>query len=223
MRILLRTQAAVATRRLSLRMASATTNADPAITKTPPRPVVISGPSGAGKSTLLKRLFAEHPGKFGFSVSHTTRAPRPGEVDGREYNFVTREAFQSLISQNQFIEHATFSSHNYGTTISAIRSIASAGLICILDIEMEGVKQVKRTDLNARFLFVAPPSLGVLEERLRGRGTETEESLGRRLEQAERELEFAKGEGVHDRAVVNDDLEVAYREVEEFVLGGEGS
>jgi guanylate kinase len=134
---------------------------------------------------------------------------------------VTAEAFQALISAKQFIEHATFSANHYGTTIGAVRRIASAGVVCILDIEMEGVKQVKRTDLNARFLFVAPPSLETLETRLRGRGTETEESLRRRLEQAERELEFAKGEGVHDRVVVNDDLEVAYREVEEFVLAEE--
>ena len=92
--------------------------------------------------------------------------------------------------------------------------------MCILDIEMEGVKQVRKTDLGARFCFVAPPSLEVLERRLRGRGTETEESLGKRLRQAEVEMEFAKGEGVHEKVVVNDDLDKAYTELEEWVLDG---
>jgi guanylate kinase len=106
----------------------------------------------------------------------------------------------------------------YGTSVGAVKSVADAGRICILDIEMEGVKQVKKTDLNARFLFLAPPSLEELEKRLRGRGTETEESLGKRLEQAQKELAFSKEEGVHDKIVVNEDLDKAYRELEDFIL-----
>lgn len=101
------------------------------------RPVVVSGPSGAGKSTLLKKLFAAHPGRFGFSVSHTTRNPRAGEENGREYHFVTRDDFKSLVADNGFIEHAEFGGNFYGTSIQAVKDIATKGQICILDIEME--------------------------------------------------------------------------------------
>ncbi|MCJ1299059.1 hypothetical protein MMC08_001850 [Hypocenomyce scalaris] len=184
------------------------------------RPVVISGPSGAGKSTLLKRLFGAHPDTFGFSVSHTTRAPRAGEQDGREYNFTTRGKFLELVNEGGFVEHAQFGGNYYGTSTKAVKDVAEKGRICILDIEMEGVKQVKRTDLHARFLFLAPPSVKVLEQRLRGRGTENEDGLRKRLQQAERELEYSKVEGVHDKIVVNDDLDKAYKELEEWVLDG---
>ncbi|KAJ5129216.1 uncharacterized protein N7515_005255 [Penicillium bovifimosum] len=184
------------------------------------RPIVISGPSGTGKSTLLKRLFEEYPDTFGFSISETTRSPRPGEQDGREYNFVTKEAFLDLVAKNGFIEHAQFGGNFYGTSVQAVKNIAEKKRICILDIEMEGVKQVKRTDLQARFLFLAPPSLEVLEQRLRGRGTETEESLQKRLAQARNELEYAKQPGAHDKIVVNDDLEKAYIELRDWVVDG---
>ncbi|MCJ1315221.1 hypothetical protein MMC15_000537 [Xylographa vitiligo] len=184
------------------------------------RPVVISGPSGAGKSTLLKRLFADHPSTFGFSISHTTRSPRPGETNGVEYHFAPRQQFMELMDEGGFIEHAKFGGNYYGTSVKAVRDIAEKGRICILDIEMEGVKQVKRTDLNARFLFLSPPSLEVLEERLRGRGTENEDSLQKRLTQAKAEMEYAKGEGVHDKVVVNDDLDRAYKELEAWVVDG---
>ncbi|KAL2011826.1 hypothetical protein VTN00DRAFT_4544 [Thermoascus crustaceus] len=184
------------------------------------RPVVVSGPSGTGKSTLLKRLFAEFPDTFGFSVSHTTRAPRPGEQNGREYYFTTREEFLKLVSEGQFIEHAEFGGNYYGTSVKAVKDIAEKGKICILDIEMEGVKQVKRTDLNARFLFLAPPSLEELERRLRGRGTESEESLKKRLAQAKNELEYSQQPGAHDKIVVNDDLEKAYTEMRDWIVDG---
>ena len=101
------------------------------------RPIVISGPSGAGKSTILKRLFAEFPDRFGFSVSHTTRAPRAGEENGREYHFTTKEKFLELVEQGGFIEHAQFGGNHYGTSIRAVEEIAERGRVCILDIEME--------------------------------------------------------------------------------------
>ncbi|KAB8241226.1 guanylate kinase [Aspergillus flavus] len=182
------------------------------------RPVVVSGPSGAGKSTLLKRLFADYPDTFGFSVSHTTRAPRPGEQHGREYYFTTKADFLDLVSKNGFIEHAQFGGNHYGTSVQAVKDIAKKGRICILDIEMEGVKQVKRTDLNARFMFLAPPSVEELERRLRGRGTESEESLSKRLAQAKNELEYAKEPGAHNKIVVNDDLEKAYTELRDWIV-----
>ncbi|MCJ1279978.1 hypothetical protein MMC21_007803 [Puttea exsequens] len=182
------------------------------------RPIVITGPSGSGKSTILKRLFAAHPDTFGFSVSHTTRVPRAGEKDGREYNFTTQDVFLKLVDEGGFIEHARFGGNYYGTSVKAVRDVAERGRICVLDIEMEGVKQVQRTDLNARFLFLSPPSEEVLEQRLRGRGTDSEEDVKKRLEQAKKEIAFAKEAG--EKIVVNDDLERAYQEVDEWVVDG---
>jgi guanylate kinase len=188
------------------------------------RAIVISGPSGSGKSTILKRLFAEYPDKFGFSVSHTTRSPRPGECDGVDYNYVTKEAFQELVQQKGFIEHATFGDNSYGTSIKAVEDVAEKGRTCILDIEMEGVKQVANhpTFPRPRFLFLQPPSMEVLEQRLRSRATDKEEAIVKRLKQAEKEMRFAEsGEAPHDKVVVNDDLDRAYGEVKEWIVGGE--
>nr|POF16564.1 guanylate kinase [Quercus suber] len=183
-----------------------------------PRPIVVSGPSGSGKSTLLGRLFKEYPDRFGFSISHTTRAPRGQEQDGVEYNFVTREVFQKMIDEGGFIEHAQFGSNMYGTSVQAVKSVAEKGKNCILDIEMEGVKQVKKTDLNARFLFLQPPSVEILEQRLRGRGTDKEEAIKERLAQATNEIEFSKTPGVHDKIIINDDLEKAWQEFRDFCV-----
>ncbi|KAF2461311.1 guanylate kinase-like protein [Lineolata rhizophorae] len=187
------------------------------------RPIVISGPSGAGKSTILKRLFGEFPDKFGFSVSHTTRAPRPGEQDGREYNFVAKEAFLTLKDAGGFVETAQFGGNYYGTSVAAVEKVAKQGRICILDIEMEGVKQIARLPhLRARFLFLSPPSVEELERRLRSRATDSEDAITKRLAQADVEMAFAKsGEAPHEKIVVNDDLEKAYAEVRTFILEGE--
>ncbi|CAG8443707.1 5680_t:CDS:2 [Funneliformis caledonium] len=182
------------------------------------RPVVVSGPSGSGKSTLLRRLFKDYPDKFGFSVSHTTRSPRQGEENGVHYHFVTRNEFVNLINQNKFVEHAEFSGNLYGTSIEAIRSVSSLGKICILDIELNGVKAVKKTDLNARFVFIKPPSLEALEKRLLGRNTETKESIQARLNAAKEELAYADQEGSHDIIIVNDDLDTAYERLKNFIV-----
>ncbi|CAD1811798.1 Guanylate kinase [Candida parapsilosis] len=181
------------------------------------RPIVISGPSGTGKSTLLKRLFAEYPDKFGFSVSNTTRKPREGEVNGKDYHFSTVDEFKKLIDEAKFIEWAQFSGNYYGTTIKAVKDVADSGKICLLDIDMQGVKSVKQTDLNARYLFISPPSIEELKSRLEGRGTESKESLGKRIAAAEGELEYANT-GAHDLIIVNDDLDKAYAEFKKFIL-----
>ncbi|SMY29535.1 unnamed protein product [Zymoseptoria tritici ST99CH_1A5] len=183
-----------------------------------PRPIVVSGPSGSGKSTLITRLLSQYPDRFALSVSHTTRQPRGTEKHGVEYNFVTREDFQELVKKNGFIEHAQFGSNLYGTSVQAVKDVAEKGRVCILDIEMEGVKQVKSTDLNARFIFLQPPSVEILEQRLRGRGTDKEEAIQERLKQAEKEIAYSKTPGVHERIVVNDDLEKAWGEFREFCL-----
>lgn len=181
------------------------------------RPIVISGPSGTGKSTLLKKLFAEFPGRFGFSVSNTTRKPREGEVHGRDYHFLSVDEFKKAIDENLFIEWAQFSGNYYGTSIKAVKDVSEQGKQCLLDIDMQGVKSVKNTDLNARYLFISPPSIETLRERLSNRGTETPESLEKRIAAAAAEMEYANT-GAHDKIIVNDDLKKAYAEFKAFIV-----
>ncbi|XP_070316997.1 guanylate kinase isoform X5 [Odocoileus virginianus] len=180
-----------------------------------PRPVVLSGPSGAGKSTLLKRLLQEHGSIFGFSVSReargdTTRDPRPGEENGKDYYFVTREVMQRDIAAGDFIEHAEFSGNLYGTSKAAVRAVQAMNRICVLDVDLQGVRNIKKTDLRPIYIFVQPPSLDVLEQRLRQRNTETEESLAKRLAAARADMESSKEPGLFDLIIVNDSLDKAY-------------
>ncbi|KAJ1960998.1 guanylate kinase [Dipsacomyces acuminosporus] len=182
------------------------------------KPIVVYGPSGTGKSTLLKRLFAEYPSEFGFSVSNTTRSPRAGEVNGKDYHFLTREQFLAAVERKEFIEHAEFSGNMYGTTIQAVKDVADAGKTCILDIDAQGVRSVKNTDLGARFIFVAPPSEEELERRLRGRGTDDESSILKRLATAKSELEFAQQPGAYDIKIINDDVDKAYKQLVGFIF-----
>ncbi|KAL6304523.1 guanylate kinase [Sparassis latifolia] len=184
------------------------------------RPLVISGPSGVGKSTLLQRLFAQYPDKFGFSVSHTTRHPRPGETEGKQYYFVSRDKFQELLKQGAFIEHAEFSGNFYATSFNAVREVSQAGRRCILDIEAQGVRQIKQTNLDPVYLFISPPTLAALRARLQTRGTETEASTSKRLATALKEIEYAK-EGAHNVVIVNDDLERACDLLKRVALGEE--
>lgn len=196
-----------------------------------PRPIVVSGPSGSGKSTLLNRLFKEYPNRFGLSVSHTTRSPRPGEQDGREYHFVTPDAFEGLAASGAFIEHARFSSNRYGTSIASVKGVHDSGRTCILDIELNGVRSMKRlsdpssTDrmFATRFIFVQPPTLQALRERLTARATETPEALEARLQTAGEAMAYAAEPGAYDLVVVNDDLDRAYAEFKDFILqAGDG-
>ncbi|KAK0721677.1 guanylate kinase [Lasiosphaeria miniovina] len=182
------------------------------------RPLVISGPSGAGKGTLFTLLFQRHPDTFTFSVSHTTRGPRDGEQHGVNYHFVTRDAFEDLKARDGFVESATFGGNMYGTSKATIEEQSAKGKVVVLDIEMEGVKQIKAIGFPARFVFIAPPSEEELERRLRGRGTDSEASILKRLAQAKVELEYSTTPGVHDKIIVNEDVETAYRELEEFVF-----
>ncbi|XP_074545495.1 guanylate kinase [Halichoeres trimaculatus] len=183
-----------------------------------PRPVVMSGPSGAGKSTLLKRLMKEYDSVFGFSVSHTTRNPRPGEVNGKDYHYVTREVMQQGIDNGEFIENAVFSGNMYGTSKAAVQDVQAKNLICILDIDMQGVRNIKKTDLNPIYITIQPPSMDILEKRLRDRKTESEESLQRRLHAAMVDMEISKEPGLFDIVIVNDNLEAAYDELKQALL-----
>lgn len=183
-----------------------------------PRPVVLSGPSGAGKSTLLKKLMKDYDSVFGFSVSHTTRNPRPGEEDGRDYHYVTREEMQAGIDNGEFIENAEFSGNMYGTSKAAVQAVQAKNLICILDIDMQGVRNIKRTDLNPIYISIQPPSMEILEKRLRDRKTESEESLQKRLRAAKVEMEFSKEPDVFDVIIVNDVLEESYGQLRNALL-----
>ncbi|XP_011138951.1 guanylate kinase isoform X1 [Harpegnathos saltator] len=183
-----------------------------------PRPLVLCGPSGSGKSTLIKRLFDEYPDTFKFSVSHTTRAPRPGEEDGTHYHFTDKEKMQEQIKNGEFIETATFSGNLYGTSKQAVEEVQSLGKVCVLDIDIQGVKQIKRTPhLDPLYVFVKPPSLVELERRLKARNTETEESLEHRLSVAKAEMEYGETPGNFDIIIENNDLEKTYETLRNFV------
>ena len=167
---------------------------------------VISAPSGAGKSTLLKRLLAEVP-NLAFSVSHTTRAPRPGESNGREYHFVDRPTFARMRDDQAFLEWAEVHGNLYGTSRAAIEAQQAKGLDVFLDIDVQGARQLRDCGHpGAIFLFIAPPSWAELEKRLRGRGTDPEETVQLRLNNARREMEEAER---YDYLVVNDQLDEA--------------
>ncbi|KAK8736157.1 hypothetical protein OTU49_004851 [Cherax quadricarinatus] len=186
--------------------------------KMTPQTLVLCGPSGVGKSTLLKKLLEEFGPHFGFSVSHTTRSPREGEEHGKHYYFVTRQEMEDAINNGNFIEHAEYSGNLYGTSKTAVQDVLENGRICILDIDTQGVIQVKKTDLPAQFIFIRPPSIEDLEKRLQARGTETEESLKKRLSIAEKELKFGEIDGNFDRVIVNDDVDEAYEQLRDFML-----
>ncbi|CAF0752085.1 unnamed protein product [Didymodactylos carnosus] len=177
---------------------------------TAPRPVVFSGPSGSGKSTLITKLFKEYPTAFAYSISHTTRSPRPGEQNGKEYHFVQRDEMEKMLKNNEFLESTEFSSNLYGTSKKAVEDVANTGKICILDLDKQGVKNIKKTDLNATYIYVSPPSYEILEKRLRDRQTENESAIEKRLQEAKESIEFSKEPGVYHHIVVNDNLEVAY-------------
>jgi len=182
------------------------------------RPIVMCGPSGVGKGTLINRLMADFPGKFGFSVSHTTRAPRPGETDGVHYNFVEKSAMEADIAEGKFLEHAHVHENIYGTSLAAVEAVATKGQVCILDIDVQGAEIVKKSTLDALFVFIAPPSMEELEKRLRGRGTEKEESIQKRLANAAGEMAKTEVDGFFHAVIVNDDLEKAYGELKTVVI-----
>ncbi|XP_065194673.1 guanylate kinase-like [Sycon ciliatum] len=175
-----------------------------------PKPLVVAGPSGSGKSTLLRKLMSEYPDEFGFSISHTTRVGRLGETDGVDYHFTSRESMEAGISRGEFIETAEFSGNLYGTSIQSVSDVTEKGRVCLLDIDMQGVRSVKKTQLDPAYVLVKVPSEEELERRLRARGTETPESLTFRLNAAKAELEYALQPGVFDHVVINGDLRTAY-------------
>ncbi|XP_071822551.1 guanylate kinase-like [Apostichopus japonicus] len=176
-----------------------------------PKPIIFAGPSGSGKSTLIKMLKKDHGDFMGFSVSHTTRKPRPGEKDGVDYHYTNMEDMQKAVANGDFIETATFSGNMYGTSKKAVEDVIKQYKVCILDIDMQGVISVRGTSLDPIYVFVKPPSMTVLEERLRGRKTESEEAIQKRLQTAEKEMKFIEKEVANgSHIIVNDDIAKAY-------------
>ena len=180
---------------------------------TTPKVFVITGPSGVGKGTLIRGLLERMP-ELELSVSATTRAPRPGEQDGVDYHFLTPEQFEARVEAGDFVEHADYSANRYGTLRSELERRLSKGAGAVLEIEVQGARQVRGTMPEAVAVFIAPPSESALRARLVGRGTDSPEQVDQRLRTAERELE-AQPEFAH--VVVNDRLEQATDELVSIV------
>nr|XP_010923428.1 guanylate kinase 1 isoform X2 [Elaeis guineensis] len=183
-----------------------------------PKPVVISGPSGVGKGTLISKLMKEFPTTFGFSVSHTTRAPREKEIDGVHYHFTERSIMEEEIRDGEFLESALVHGNLYGTSVDAVEAVTDAGKRCILDIDVQGARLVRSSSLEALFIFICAPSFEELEKRLRSRGTETEEQVQKRLRNATAELDEGKSPGLFDHILVNDDLETCYENLKKLLM-----
>mgnify|MGYP001028111967 FL=1 len=179
----------------------------------PGRLTLITGPSGVGKGTLVQRLLAHHP-EIWLSISATTRSPRAGEVEGEHYFFLSREAFERQVGEGGFLEWAEFAGNLYGTPRQPVEAQLAAGRPVLLEIELEGARQVRRSFAAGFQIFVEPPSFVELERRIRGRGTDTEEAIARRLERARVELAAAPE---FDAVLVNGELELALAELEQLL------
>jgi guanylate kinase len=172
--------------------------------------IILSGPSGVGKSVVIARLLAAESPRLRLSVSATTRRPRDGEIDGRSYHFWTRARFEQGLRDGEFLEYAEVFGNYYGSLRREVQPYREQGIGVLMDIDVQGAAQVRRQCPDAVSIFLRPPSLEVLEQRLRARGTETEAAIQRRLQGARQELERA---GEYDYQVINDALETAVADV----------
>lgn len=181
---------------------------------------VFSGPSGVGKGTLKAKLFEEFADRIAYSVSATTRGPREGEVDGKDYFFISRQEFERRVKNNEFLEHAEFAGNCYGTPRAYVEKLLDSGMNVVLEIDVQGALQVMKSMPECVSVFILPPSFEELEHRLRGRGTETEEKVRERLETAKRELPYAPQ---YDYQIVNGgDIEAAYQSLRDVFLKSTG-
>lgn len=182
------------------------------------KPLVIVGPSGVGKSTLISRLMNSYPGKFSFSVSCTTRNPRAGETNGVQYHFITREEFMDKVNQNDFIEWAEVHTNLYGTSKRVIREMVNDGKICILDIDVQGTKKVVDAGIDVNRIFIMPRNINQVEERLRNRGLDQEETIGVRVRNAQIEIQTAQEHrDLFPEILVNDELETAVSQFLDYI------
>ena len=179
--------------------------------------VVLSGPSGAGKSTVVKKLMQQR-GNIHFSVSYTTRAPRNEDIDGVTYNFVDRAEFERMIADNEFLEYAEYSGNYYGTSLKVIEEKQAAGIDVLLDIEVQGAANVRSKCPDAVLVFTVPPSYHELERRLRGRNTDDEQTICKRLSRA---LEEIREINMYDYLVINDQVDNAVAELDAIMSAAE--
>jgi guanylate kinase len=182
--------------------------------------VVLAAPSGGGKTTIARALVARWPERYGFSVSATTRAPRPGERDGEDYLFLSKDEFRRRQAAGDFLESAEYAGELYGTLNAEVERVLAAGRHVLLDIEVQGARQVRKRypPPASRAVFILPPSAGELVRRLHGRRTESPGEMAKRLETAIRELRQAEA---FDHVIVNDDLDTAVTTVHQLVEGPE--
>ncbi|MCG1008669.1 guanylate kinase [Salinicoccus sp. ID82-1] len=173
--------------------------------------IVLSGPSGVGKGTVRKAIFDHPDTDFKYSISMTTRQKRAGEVDGVDYFFKSKEEFEALIEQDKFIEYAQYVGNYYGTPVDYVDQTMASGHDVFLEIEVEGAKQVREKFPEALFIFLAPPDLTQLEERLVNRGTDSPEIIRHRIDEAKRELRLMN---LYDYVVINDDVDHARQRVQ---------
>lgn len=185
-----------------------------------PGALVICGPSGVGKGTLINRLIKEFPERFSFCCSHTTRKPREGEKEGDHYHFVDRDTMERDIADGKFLEYAAVNDKLYGTSFKAVRTIMGKGKACILDIDVQGAQLVSQSELAFQcvYVFILPPSIDVLEARLKGRKTESEDEIMKRMATAKTELAFMEESDLFDNRIVNEDLEKAYEAFREVAM-----
>ena len=176
--------------------------------------IVLTGPSGVGKGTLMNAILQRYP-ELHYSVSTTTRSPRPGEVNGKNYHFITRSEFEKLVTQGEFLEWAEFAGNWYGTPREAVLNHIQSGKLVVLEIELEGARQIRHTFPSALSIFILPPSFAELEKRIRGRGQDAEEAISRRLNRAEEEIAAADE---FDLQIINNDFEQALQEIEKAIF-----
>lgn len=177
--------------------------------------LVLSGPSGVGKGTVRKALFEQNELELHYSISTTTRSPRVGEVDGVDYFFRTREEFEQMIANNQLLEYAEFVGNYYGTPLDYVQDRINEGNDVILEIEVQGAMQVKKMLPDATFIFLAPPSIHELRNRIINRGTETDELINKRMNVAKEELEMMHQ---YDYVVENDQVELACARIQAIII-----
>lgn len=177
---------------------------------------VVSGFSGSGKGTLMKELLKKYPDTYALSISATTRAPREGEEDGREYFFISREEFEKMIAKDELIEYARYVENYYGTPCGYVEEQMKQGKDVILEIEIQGALKVKKAFPDTLLLFVTPPSAGELQSRLIGRGTETMDVIRSRMNRA---CEEAEGMELYDYLIINDDLDACVEEMHSIIRG----
>lgn len=177
--------------------------------------IILSAPSGGGKSSLAKALM-DKDDSVAVSVSHTTRAPRPGEENGVHYHFVDQDTFRQMVADNQFLEHAQVFDNFYGTSVQAVESLLAEGKHVLLDIDWQGMRGIKQRLPEAISVFILPPSRDELEKRLRSRGQDAEEVIARRMRDAESEMSHY---GEFDHVIINDDFEAALADLAAILAG----